>query len=97
MSQKDETVRINIYVHDREIRKRVKQAAAGAGQSMSEYCLDAILDRLRGDGIGFAPRREDEDPDDVVEKMRAFRKKVFGDRMISISAAELVRESREQH
>lgn len=91
-----DTVRINIYVHDSEIRRRVKAAAARAGKSMSEYCLEAIVFRLdRDDQESREPRGEI--PEDFVDRVRRFQDEVFGDRVISISAAELVRESREQH
>lgn len=88
---KNGTVRINIYVHDPEIRKRVKEAAARAGQSMSEYCLDAILTKISG----CAPREKVRN--NPAERARRFRERVFGGELASITAADLVRESREQH
>ena len=39
-------VRLNIYVHDPLIRRRIKTAAAQKDISVSEYCLQAITDQL---------------------------------------------------
>lgn len=87
----DKTVRINIYVHDPQIRRRVKEAAAREGQSMSEYCLDAIVSKLTGYSRGATS------PVNPAERARRFREKVFDGKLASVSAAELVRESRERH
>ena len=39
-------VRLNIYVHDPLIRRRIKTVAAQKDISVSEYCLQAITDQL---------------------------------------------------
>jgi predicted HicB family RNase H-like nuclease len=44
------TVRLNIYVRDPLIRRRIKIAAAQKDISVSEYCLHAITDQLAREG-----------------------------------------------
>ena len=42
-------MRLNIYLDDPEIRRRVKAAAAARGISVSQYCLQAIKAQLERD------------------------------------------------
>ncbi len=43
---KSTSVRINIYVHDPGIRRRIKAVADQKDLSVSEYCLQAIEGQL---------------------------------------------------
>jgi plasmid stability protein len=44
------TARLNTYLPDPEVRRRVKVAAARRDLSVSEYCVRAILRQLAEDG-----------------------------------------------
>ena len=63
--------RLEVYVPDKEIHRRVKLAATASSMKLSEYCLEAILERLEQDemqswdGLG-----------DVAEELRNWQEKV---------------------
>jgi hypothetical protein len=92
---KNTSVRINIYVHDPGIRRRIKTVAAQKDLSVSEYCLQAIEGQLA---------REQLSPEEAgmrtlnkaVEKARKFHTKHFGKRAFSVNSADLIREAREE-
>jgi hypothetical protein len=92
---KSTSVRINIYVHDSGIRRRIKTVAAQKDLSVSEYCLQAIEGQLA---------KEQQPPEEAgmrtlkkaVEKARKFHTKHFGKKVFSISSADLIREAREE-
>ena len=90
---KTNSVRINIYAHDPEIRRQIKTRAARKDLSISEYCLRAISNQLardrdssekEGKGIGGS----------AVEKARRFHTRNFGKRVFSVNSATLIREAR---
>ena len=88
------SIRLNIYVHDPGIRRQVKAAAARKDISVSEYCLRAITDQLVKEGEIFHKKG----PSllrTAAEKARAFHSKTFGKRVFVVSSAELIREARE--
>lgn len=92
---KSGSVRINIYVHDRGIRRQIKAVAAQKDLSVSEYCLQAIEGQLA---------REQQSPEEAgmrtlkraAEKARKFHTKRFGEKTFSINSADLIREAREE-
>jgi hypothetical protein len=92
---KSTSVRINIYVHDPGIRRRIKTVAAQKDLSVSEYCLQAIEGQLA---------KEQQSPEETgmrtlnkaVEKARKFHAKHFGKRVFSVNSADLIREAREE-
>jgi plasmid stability protein len=63
--------RLNIYLPDPEVRRRVKVAAARRDLSVSEYCVRAILRQLAEDGewppkgVPAAEAREEQDNREV--------------------------------
>lgn len=50
-------VRLNIYVDDPALRRRIGVAAARDGVSLSAYCLEAIRRRLAADGLSESGER----------------------------------------
>ncbi len=94
-SAQSNSVRINIYVHDPAVRRRIKTVAAQKDLSVSEYCLQAITGQLA---------REREYPGEgrtgpmkkAVEKARRFHTKSLGQRVFSVSSADLIRQVREE-
>jgi hypothetical protein len=86
-------VRLNIYIHDPDIRRQIKAVAAKRDISVSDYCLRAITNQLvKEEEIG----REEANPLKTgLEKARKFQTKTFGGKVFSVSSAELIRESRE--
>lgn len=92
---KSNSVRINIYVHDPGIRRKIKTVAAQKDLSVSEYCLQAIEGQLA---------KEQQSPEETgmrilnkaVERARRFHTKHFGGRVFSVNSADLIREAREE-
>jgi hypothetical protein len=98
MPRENPVVRLNIYVPDPSIRRRVKAAAAREDMSVSEYCVRAIIAQLEreptdrpGSGSTAAPVVRE-----AVDRARSFRARVFSDRAFSVSSAELISEARER-
>jgi len=92
---KNTSVRINIYVHDPDIRRQIKTVAAQKDLTVSEYCLQAIAGQLAKEqelageeGVGMLKK--------AVEKARKFHTKRFGKRVFSVNSADLIREAREE-
>lgn len=83
--------RLNIYV-SRDLWRRVKQAAARSDLSVSEYCAQAIEQRLVDDVE--APMVEHARAGAVAAAKR-FRAAHFGRKLLRVSTAELLREARE--
>jgi hypothetical protein len=91
------TARLNIYVHDAVLRRRVKAEAAEAGLSVSEYCVRAItvqIARARGQRAVEEARTPS---GTAVQRARKFQTDTFGNRVFTVSSADLIREAREQH
>ena len=94
LTKKNNSIRLNIYVHEQNIRRQVKAAAVRKDISISEYCLRAITDQLIKDE---ELRREKERSSlaTAAKRARAFHSKTFGKRLFAISSADLIREARE--
>ncbi len=92
--KRNNSIRLNIYVHEPDIRRQVKAAAAGKDISVSEYCLRAITNQLIKDEEVLR-EKEGSLLRTAAEKARVFHSKTFGKRLFVISSAELIREARE--
>ena len=89
------TVRLNIYVHDPLIRRRIKTAAAQKDISVSEYCLQAIADQLAREAeMGL--KKNDISLETALEKAKRFQAKTFGGRSFRVSSGDLIREARRE-
>ena len=89
------TGRLNIYVHDPLIRRRIKIAAAQKDISVSEYCLQAITDQLAREAeMGL--ERNDFSLEAALEKAKRFQAKTFGGRSFRVSSGDLIREARKE-
>ena len=83
--------RLGLYLADEETKRQIKVAAAKRGISTTEYCTQAIEERLRREG-------ETSDSDEALKQRLAFLKRV--DKLsreigpIGKTAAELVKEGR---
>jgi post-segregation antitoxin (ccd killing protein) len=88
-------VRLNIYVHDPLIRRRIKTAAAQKDISVSEYCLQAIADQLAREAeMGL--KKNDISLETALEKAKRFQAKTFGGRSFRVSSGDLIREARKE-
>jgi hypothetical protein len=89
------TVRLNIYVHDPLIRRRIKTAAAQKDISVSEYCLQAIADQLAREAeMGL--KKNDISLETALEKAKRFQAKTFGGRSFRVSSGDLIGEARKE-
>jgi len=89
------TGRLNIYVHDPLIRRRIKIAAAQKDISVSEYCLQAITDQLAREAE-MDLKRNDLSLERALEKAKRFQAKTFGGRSFRVSSGDLIREARKE-
>ncbi len=90
--EKNGSVRINIYVHDSNIRRQIKTIAAQKEITISEYCLRAITRQMAEEkaiGHGENPLRK------AIEKANRFRSKTFGKKIFAVSSADLIEKTRE--
>ena len=87
------TTRVNIYVHDTLMRRRIKMAAAQKDMSISEYCLQSIVDQLTQEEE-ISPRRNRTSLERALEKARRFQTETFGGRTFRVNSAELIRKAR---
>ena len=92
--KKSSPFRLNIYINDPTIRRQVKTAAAKQDISVSEYCLRAITFQLIKDGK-MPPKEAPDFLKAAIERAHRFQAETFGDRVFSISSADLIREARE--
>lgn len=81
--------RLNIYLEDPGLAKRVRVEAARLGMTMSGYCETAIRMRLLADE-GPQPRRVS-DPEGLERRMDELARRIGP---IGIPTSELVREGR---
>jgi hypothetical protein len=89
------TVRLNIYVHDPLIRRKIKTAAAQKDISVSEYCLQAITDQLAREAeMGI--KRNGISLEMALEKAKGFKTRTFGGRVFRVSSGDLIREARKE-
>ena len=92
MAKKSSPVRLNIYVHDPNIRRQIKEMAARKDISISEYCLRAIKNQLIKEQK--AAHEEENVLKKAVKKARRFQE-TFGGKTFAISSADLIHETRE--
>lgn len=85
-----DTARMNIYLDDPDLRRRVRVAAARQNISISEFCQIALEKELASDGARLTPSL---DPDAVERWMEDIARR-FGP--VGVSAAELVEEGRRE-
>jgi hypothetical protein len=91
---KNNSQRLNIYIHEPGIRRQIKAMAAQKEVSLSEYCLQAILRQLAEEER--IPRGRRKDPlKSAIAKANRFRTGAFGKKVFLISSADLIQESRE--
>jgi hypothetical protein len=90
--KKSSPVRLNIYVHDPNIRRQVKEMTIKKDISISDYCLRAIKTQL------IKEQKTDHEEGNLlkkaVKKAQRFQE-TFGGRTFAISSANLIRETRE--
>ncbi len=92
--KKNNSIRLNIYVHEPGIRRQVKTAAARQDISVSEYCLRAITNQLIKDEEKL-PEKTASLLKTATEKARTFHAKTFGKQVFVVSSADLIKEARE--
>jgi len=89
------TGRLNIYVHDPLIRRRIKVAAAQKDISLSEYCVQAIADQLAKEAE-MDLKRNDLSLERALERAKRFQAKTLGGRSFRVSSGDLIREARKE-
>ena len=92
MAKKNSPVRLNIYVHDHNIRRQIKEVTARQDVSISEYCLRAIRNQLLKEQQ--IARVEGNRLTKAVKKAKRFQE-TFGGKVFAISSADLINETRE--
>jgi hypothetical protein len=70
----------------------VKAAAAKHDVSVSEYCVQAITAKLKGEGLAEQPAPSSLKA--AVTKARRFVASTFKGRRFTVSSADLIREAR---
>ena len=92
IKKKNSAVRLNIYVHDPQVRRQIREMTAIKDISISDYCLRAIKAQLRKE-----QKADDEEGNllkRAVKKARRFQE-TFGGKTFAMSSADLIREARE--
>lgn len=92
--------RLDVYVPDQQVRRRIKLAATKRDMRVSQYCLEAILERLEEDEIldKEIPEVAQEKEETTVEELRNWQETVktkLGGRPLPDSA-DLLRRLREE-
>jgi hypothetical protein len=82
--------RLGLYLKDEEIKRLIKVAAAKRGLTTTNYCAQAIEERLRKDGEITAGNIE-EDKMALLSRMDKLSEEIG---LIGVSTAELVEEGR---
>ncbi len=93
--------RLDVYVPNQQVRRRIKLAATKRDMRVSQYCLEAILERVEEDEVlekeaTKAARGEEEET--TVEELRNWQETVrtkLGGRPLPDSA-DLLRRLREK-
>ncbi len=75
---------------DAPVQRRLKEAAALKGVSMSGYCLAAINKELALDEANGVPAGSFN-----IERLIALQKEILGDRSFPGDSADFIREARE--
>ena len=86
--------RINIYLHDPELRTQIKIAAARQGVTVSAYCLGAILDRLQEQSpsaVRSEGAEQPESPQDAAQALDRLRRQIG---RVGVPVRELIAEGR---
>jgi uncharacterized protein (DUF1778 family) len=94
--------RIQVFA-DLETKRRIELAAARRNVSVTQYCLEAIRQRLADDVMlaretGEIPTKQTKD-EDLIADLRALRERILTRRdgkLISPDIVEQVREERER-
>ena len=63
--------RLNIYLDPPELRELVRLAALRRGESASAWCLEAILRRLRSEGLAPATQARAREAAHDLDRIRA--------------------------
>ncbi|HXV61132.1 MAG TPA: hypothetical protein VEK15_10590 [Vicinamibacteria bacterium] len=94
--QRKDGARLNIYLPDRAMRRRVKSAAAKHDISISEYCVRAIATQLAKEAQGMIDEEQDRASrlGEAVRRARRFQATVFGGKVFQVSSAELIENAR---
>ena len=74
-----------------DVHERLQAAAARKGVSLGQYCRAAIYEALVKD----EPNGE-QLPRMTIEDVIAWRKQIYGDRVLPGSSVDLIREAREE-
>jgi len=82
--------RLGLYLRDEEIKRQVKVAAAKRGMTATDYCAQAIEERLTRDGERSA-RDDNRNKTAFLARMDKLREEIGS---IDMSIAELVEEGR---
>ena len=97
MGKASASPRVNIYLDDADLGRRIKIAAAKRGESVSAYCLRAIRSRLAADEAAPSPDRVVREgrpsPYEAADSLDRLRRTVG---RIGIPVAELIAEGRER-
>jgi len=93
-NKKTNFIRLNIYINDPDIRRQVKRVAANQDISVSEYCVRAITRQLIKDGERSSEGKLNS-LKSAVKKAHRFQAETFGERVFSVSSADLIRKARE--
>jgi hypothetical protein len=78
--------RLGLYLKDEEMKRQIKVAAAKRGMTATDYCAQAIEERLIRDGEGNAESKVA-----LLSRIDKLREEIGS---VGISAAELVEEGR---
>ncbi|RJR32470.1 MAG: hypothetical protein C4576_29980 [Desulfobacteraceae bacterium] len=82
--------RLNIYL-DSRTRRRIKMKAAQEDISISEYCRRILTTHFSEEGSDQVKRLKE-----AVENARKFQSRVLVGKIFKVSAADLIREVREE-
>jgi len=82
--------RLGLYLEDEEVKKQIKVAAAKRGMTVTDYCAQAIEDRLISDGEKSIKDRS-KNKIAFLFRMDKLREEIGP---IGISTSELVEEGR---
>ena len=82
--------RLGLYLEDEEIKRQIKVAAAKRGMTATDYCAQAIEERLIRDGER-STKNEAQDKVALLSRMDELRQEIGP---IGMSTAEFVEEGR---
>jgi hypothetical protein len=95
-TRRGKVTRLNIYLPDPTLRRLVKTAAARQDISVSEYCVRAISSQLARDREAASTQADRSMLQAAVDRARRFQELTFGGRVLKVSSAELIRQTRRQ-